>query len=89
MIREFFLQQNGFDPVDAYCDIKLHTRWPRPSCPSKKPPRPPWLTVLNDVVNVPACSNLMRGRFEEGYIDRIETMVKEMNEQIANAVEAK
>jgi V/A-type H+-transporting ATPase subunit A len=23
MIREFFLQQNGFDPVDAYCDIKL------------------------------------------------------------------
>jgi hypothetical protein len=30
----------------------------------------------------------MRGRFEEGYIDRIEAMVKEMNEQIANAVEA-
>ena len=44
--------------------------------------------LLNDVVNVPARSNLMRGRFEEGYIDRIETMVKEMNEQIANAVEA-
>jgi len=30
----------------------------------------------------------MRGRFEEGYIDRIEAMVKEMNEEIANAVEA-
>jgi hypothetical protein len=44
--------------------------------------------LLNDVVNVPARSNLMRGRFEEGYIDRIEEMVKEMNEQIANAVEA-
>ena len=44
--------------------------------------------LLNDVVNVPARSNLMRGRFEEGYIDRIEAMVKEMNEQIANAVEA-
>jgi len=31
---------------------------------------------------------LMRGRFEQGYIDRIAAMVKEMNEQIANAVEA-
>ena len=41
--------------------------------------------LLNDVVNVPARSNLMRGRFEEGYIDHIEAMVKEMNEQIANA----
>jgi hypothetical protein len=30
----------------------------------------------------------MRGRFEKGYIDRIEAMVKDMTEQIANAVEA-
>ena len=44
--------------------------------------------LLNDVVNVPARSDLMRGRFEKGYIDRIEEMVKNMNEQIANAVEA-
>ena len=44
--------------------------------------------LLNDVVNVPARSNLMRGRFEDGYLERIEAMVKEMNEQIANAVEA-
>jgi hypothetical protein len=44
--------------------------------------------LLNDVVNVPARSDLMRGRFEQGYIERIEAMVKEMNEQIANAVEA-
>ncbi len=44
--------------------------------------------LLNDVVNVPARSDLMRGRFEKGYIDRIEAMVKEMTEQIANAVEA-
>ena len=44
--------------------------------------------LLNDVVNVPARSNLMRGRFEDGYLERIEAMVKEMNEQIASAVEA-
>ena len=44
--------------------------------------------LLNDVVNVPARSNLMRGRFEEGYLERIDAMVKEMTEQIANAVEA-
>jgi hypothetical protein len=30
----------------------------------------------------------MRGRFEKGYIARIEAMVKDMTEQIANAVEA-
>ena len=36
--------------------------------------------LLNDVVNVPARSDLMRGRFEKGYIDRIEAMVKEMTE---------
>ena len=44
--------------------------------------------LLNDVVNVPARSNLMRGRFEDGYIERIDAMVKEMTEEIANAVEA-
>ena len=45
MIREFFLQQNGFDPVDAYCDIKLQYEMAKAICPSRKPPRPPWPTV--------------------------------------------
>jgi hypothetical protein len=30
----------------------------------------------------------MRGRFEKGYIDRIDSMVKKMNDEIADAVES-
>ena len=90
MIREFFLQQNGFDPVDAYCDIKLQYEMAKAILSFQEAAKTAMAdgALLNDVVNVPARSNLMRGRFEEGYIDRIEAMVKEMNEQIANAVEA-
>ena len=43
--------------------------------------------VLNDVVNVPARSDLMRGRFEKGYIDNIADMVKKMTDEIADTVE--
>ena len=42
--------------------------------------------VLGDVVNVPGRSDLMRGRFESGYIDTIDGMVKEMVAQIENTV---
>ena len=44
-------------------------------------------TFLNDVVNVPARSDLMRGRFEKGYIDNIADMVKKMTDEIADTVE--
>ena len=90
MIREFFLQQNGFDPVDAYCDIKLQYEMAKAILSFQDAAKAAMAdgALLNDVVNVPARSNLMRARFEEGYIDRIEAMVKEMNEQIGNAVEA-
>ena len=43
--------------------------------------------LLNDVVNVPARSDLMRGRFEKGYIDIIDGMVKKMTDEIAGTVE--
>jgi hypothetical protein len=42
---------------------------------------------LNDVVNVPARTALMRGRFEKGYIDIIDSMVKDMVDEIAGTVE--
>lgn len=42
---------------------------------------------LEDVVNVPGRTDLMRGRFEEGYLDRIEGLVDVMTKQIASAVE--
>ena len=90
MIREFFLQQNGFHDVDAYCDIHLQYHMAKAILSFQEAAKGAMAdgALLNDVVNVPARSDLMRGRFEKGYIDRIEEMVKEMNEQIANAVEA-
>jgi V/A-type H+-transporting ATPase subunit A len=90
MIREFFLQQNGFDPVDAYCDIKLQYEMAKAILAFQESAKNAMAdgALLNDVVNVPARSNLMRGRFEDGYIERIDAMVKEMTEEIANAVEA-
>jgi len=90
MIREFFLQQNGFHDVDAYCDIHLQYHMAKAILSFQEAAKGAMAdgALLNDVVNVPARSDLMRGRFEKGYIDRIEAMVKEMNEQIANAVEA-
>ena len=42
---------------------------------------------LEDVVNVPARTDLMRGRFEEGYDGRIEGLVAEMSKQIAASME--
>ena len=90
MIREFFLQQNGFDPVDAYCDITLQYEMAKAILSFQESAKNAMAdgALLNDVVNVPARSNLMRGRFEDGYVERIEAMVKEMTEEIANAVEA-
>ena len=89
MIREFFLQQNGFDPVDAYCDIHLQYHMAKAILTFQDSAKTAMAAgaVLTDVVDVPARSDLMRGRFEEGYIDRIEDMVKAMTEQIAATVE--
>ena len=49
-----------------------------------------WLLEQNsvDVVNVPARTDLMRGRFESTYAkDEIDGLVDKMNEEIAAAVE--
>ena len=42
---------------------------------------------LEDIVNVPARTNLMRDRFEAGYLDRVDGLVDEMNKEIAAAAE--
>jgi hypothetical protein len=42
---------------------------------------------LNDVVNIPSRSDLMRGRLNKGYVDIIDDMVKTMCEEIAATVE--
>ena len=89
MIREYFLQQNGFDPIDAYCDINLQYRMAKAVLTfqdAAKSARGAG-SALSDVVNVPARSALLRGRFEEGYIDRIDDMVKAMVDEIEATVE--
>ena len=42
---------------------------------------------LEDVVNVPARTDLMRGRFEEGYAERIGELLGKMSKQIAGTME--
>ena len=89
MIREFFLQQNGFHEVDAYCDIHLQYKMAKAILSFQESAKAAMANggQLNDVVNVPARTNLMRGRFEKGYVDTIDEMIKSMNEEIANTVE--
>ena len=43
---------------------------------------------LEDVVNVPARTDLMRGRFEKGYAEKINDLVSEMSKQIDASMEA-
>jgi V/A-type H+-transporting ATPase subunit A len=89
MIREFFLQQNGFHDVDAYCDIHLQYSMSKAILSFQEAAKNAMAAgaQLNDVVNVPARTALMRGRFEKGYIDTIESMVKDMVDEIAGTVE--
>jgi V/A-type H+-transporting ATPase subunit A len=89
MIREFFLQQNGFHEVDAYCDIHLQYQMAKAILSFQDAAKSAMAggALLNDVVNVPARSDLMRGRFETGYIDIIDGMVKKMTDEIADTVE--
>jgi V/A-type H+-transporting ATPase subunit A len=88
MIREFFLQQNGFHDVDAFCDIRLQYKMAKAILTFQDAAKMAMSSgaVLGDVVNVPGRSDLMRGRFESGYIDTIDGMVKEMVAQIENTV---
>ena len=89
MIREFFLQQNGFHEVDAYCDINLQYKMAKAILSFQEAAKSAMASgaQLNDVVNIPARTDLMRGRFEKGYIDEIDTMVTAMTDEIANTVE--
>jgi len=89
MIREFFLQQSGFHDVDAYCDIHLQYRMAKAIMSFQDAAKSAMASgaQLNDVVNVPSRSDLMRGRFEKGYIDVIESMVETMTAEIAATVE--
>jgi V/A-type H+-transporting ATPase subunit A len=89
MIREYFLQQNGFHEVDAFCDINLQYSMSKAILSFQDAAKNAMAAgaQLNDVVNIPARTALMRGRFEKGYVDTIESMVKDMVDEIAATVE--
>ena len=89
MIREFFLQQNAFHDVDTYSDLKLQYEMAKAIMNFQEDGKKAIAggAQLEDVVNVPARTDLMRGRFEEGYDGRIEGLVAEMSKQIAASME--
>ena len=89
MIREYFLQQNGFHDVDAFSAVEQQYKMAKAILSFQENAKKAIASggLLEDVVNVPARTNLMRNRFEAGYIDRIDGLVDEMNKEIAAAVE--
>jgi len=89
MIREYFLQQNGFHEVDAYCDINLQYKMAKAILAFQESAKSAMASgaQLGDVVNVPSRSDLMRGRLNKGYIDTIDDMVKTMLDEIAATIE--
>ena len=89
MIREFFLQQNAFHDVDTYSDLKLQYDMAKAIMIFQEEGKKAIAggAQLEDVVNVPARTDLMRGRFEEGYDGRIEGLVAEMSKQITASME--
>ncbi len=89
MIREYFLQQNGFHDVDAYCDINLQYKMAKAILAFQESAKSAMASgaQLGNVVNVPSRSDRMRGRLNKGYIDTIDDMVKTMLDEIAATVE--
>lgn len=90
MIREFFLQQNAFHDVDTYSDLKLQYDMARAILSFQEEAKKAIAggAQLEDVVNVPARTDLMRGRFEKGYNENIGELVSEMGKQISSSMEA-
>ncbi|MCP2506917.1 MAG: V-type ATP synthase subunit A [Candidatus Thalassarchaeaceae archaeon] len=89
MIREFFLQQNAFHDVDTYTDLKLQYTMANAILTFQEESKKALAAgaSLEDVVNVPARTDLMRGRFESGYDVKIDKMIETMKAQIAETME--
>ena len=77
MIREFFLQQNAFHDVDTYSNLELQYKMASAILTFQESAKKAIDAgaLLEDVVNIPARTDLMRGRFEEGYGDKINDLV--------------
>ena len=89
MIREFFLQQNAFHDVDTFSQLGLQYEMAKAILTFQEESEKAMAggAGLEDVVNVPARTDLMRGRFEEGYAERIGELLGKMSKQIAETME--
>jgi V/A-type H+-transporting ATPase subunit A len=89
MIREYFLQQNAFHPVDTYSTLKLQYAMTKAILTFQEESKKAIAAgaLLEDVVNVPARTTLMRARLEEGYLERMEGLVDDMCSEIQAAAE--
>ena len=90
MIREYFLQQNAFHPVDTYSTLKLQYAMTKAILTFQEESKKAIAAgaLLEDVVNVPARTTLMRARLEEGYLERMEELVGDMCSEIQATAEA-
>nr|AIE91515.1 V-type ATP synthase subunit A (ATPVA, ntpA) [uncultured marine group II/III euryarchaeote AD1000_12_B08] len=89
MIREYFLQQNAFHDIDCFTGVQQQYHMAKAILTFQSEAKNAIEAggMLEDVVNVPARSNLMRSRFEDNYLDRIEGLVADMTKEIAAAAE--
>ena len=89
MIREYFLQQNGFHDVDASCEINLVYKMAKAILTFQTAAKAAMAAgaQLEDITGVPSRSTLMRGKFEASYVDDIEQMVATMVKEIEATVE--
>ena len=89
MIREFFLQQNAFHDVDAYSGIKIQYEMAKSILTFQDSAKKAIAggAQLNDVVNVPGRTNLMRGRFEDDFVDKIADLTSKMEKEIVETME--
>ena len=89
MIREYFLQQNGFHDVDASCEINLVYKMAKAILTFQTAAKAAMAAgaQLEDITGVPSRSTLMRGKFEASYVDDIEEMVATMVKEIEATVE--
>ena len=88
MIREYFLQQNAFHDVDTFSTLDLQYTMAKAILTFQEESEKAIAggAGLEEVVNVPARTDLMRGRFEQGYGERIDELLGEMSKQIAGTM---
>lgn len=89
MIREFFLQQNAFHDIDTYVSLDTQYKMINAILAFQEAGSKAIAAgaSISDVSAVPGKAELMRGRFEDGFNERIAELVKQIEKEIAATVE--